>query len=197
LSLLLLAAALAFAVPASAQHLFDFNGQTIVPVTVGGTLSMNAVVYDAPPAVTPIPLDFANYEYTLVITGLTMDADGTTQTYSGGTIALYEDNGSSADFANGATFTDGSALMTGDITSLNRTMFTANIGTVVGSVNWTGGTRVNELAPEELVAWPLLSGINAMASQTEPGYDENWDGKTEQTVSNQVLDFGELKASFR
>ncbi len=195
--MLILAAALAFAVPAMAQQLFDFNGQTIVPVSVGGTLSMNAVVYDAPPATTPIPLDFANFEYTLVITGLVMDSDGTTQSYSGGMIALYEDNGSSADFANPATFTDGTALMTGMITSLNRTMFTANIGTVVGSVDWTGGTRVNELAPEELVAWPLLSGINAMASQTEPGYNENWDGKTEQTVSNQVLDFGELKNSFR
>ena len=195
--MLLLAAALAFAVPASAQHLFDFNGQTIVPATVGGALSMNAVVYDAPPAVTPIPLDFANYEYTLVITGLTLDVDGMTQVYSGGTIALYEDNGSSADFANPGSFVDGTALMTGDITSLNRTMFTPNIGTVAGSVNWTGGTRVNELAPEELLGWPLLSGINAMASQTEPGYDENWDGKTEQTVSNQVLDFGELKNSFR
>ena len=41
---ILLAAALVLATPAAAQQLFDFLGQSVVPASVGSTLSMDAVV---------------------------------------------------------------------------------------------------------------------------------------------------------
>jgi len=198
--MLILAAVVAFAIPATAQQFFDFNGQTVVPTMVGGALSMNAVIFDAPPATTPIVLDFANFEYTLVISGLTLDVDGTTQNYSGGMIALYEDAATAADFANGATFVDGAALLSGVVTDLSRTMFTPTIGTVLGHVDWTGGTRLSDIAPEDQGGWPLVSGVNASMFQVEPGYDEKWDGKVEPEepiVGNEYFGFGELKTNFR
>ncbi len=193
---------LAVALPAAAfgQQLFDFNGQADVPAAPGGQLTLHAVVYDAPPTVTPIPLDFGAYQYTLVVSGLTMDTDGMTQVYSGGSIALYADAATAADFASTATFTDGEAILTGAVTDLSRTMFTATIGTLLGHVDWTGGTRIGEIAVADRLGWPLLSGINAGATQTEPGYDENWDGKVEPTepiVANDMIDFGALKTLFR
>lgn len=197
---LLLAAAVALAAPATAQQLFDFNGQAMVPAAVGGDLGLYSIVYDAAPATTPIPLDFANYEYTIVVTGLTLDVDGApTQEYSGGMIALYEDAGTAADFAAAGTFTDGTAILTGVVTDLNRTMFTATIGTALGHVDWTGGTRLLELAPADRLGWGFFSGINAGASQTEPGFDENWDGKVEpqNPIANDEMGFGQLKKDFR
>ncbi|HPF36326.1 MAG TPA: hypothetical protein P5571_12370 [Candidatus Krumholzibacteria bacterium] len=197
---LLLAAAVALAAPATAQQLFDFNGQAVVPAAVGGDLALDAIVYDAAPATTPIPLNFADYQYTLVITGLELITDGPTQVYAGGAIALYEDAATAADFTNGATFSDGTAILTGVVTDLNRTMYTATLGSVLGHVDWTGGTRLSDIAPADQAGWPILSGINASASQTEPGYSENWDGKvepTEEIVGNEVIPMGDLKVLFR
>ena len=192
-----LIATLALAIPlcASAQQLFDFNGQATVPAMVGGDLEMYGVIYDPAPSSTPIPLDFANFEYTIVITSLGLDVDGMTQSYSGGLIAVYEDAATAADFAATGTFTDGTAILTGEVTTLSRTMFTATLGSSAGNVNWTGGTRIGELMPDDWDNWPLLSGINASASNVEPGFDENWDGKTE-TIGNDDISWGELKARF-
>ncbi len=170
-----------------------------MPGAVGGTLSMNSVVFDAPPATTPIPLDFVNFQYTIVIDGLVLDVDGMTQVYSGGTFTLYEDAATAADYANGATFADGTAILSGVITSLNRTMFTATLGTLNGFVDWTGGTRLNDIAPLDQLGWPILSGISRRAADVQPGYDENWDGKVEPTqpiVGNESLSWSELKKLF-
>ncbi len=183
----LLVAVLAVALPlaAQAQQLFDFNGQVIVPTAIGGTLSMDSQVFDAAPATTPLPLDFANFTYTITIDGLTLDSvSGITQLYSGGTITLWEDS---------------TAILSGVIPSLSRTMFTATLGSVNGVVDWTGGTRLDEIAPADQTGWAILSGINASASYVEPGYDENWDGKVEPEVpivGNEDVSWSELKNRF-
>jgi hypothetical protein len=198
LTVLMIAAALPAA--AQAQQWFDFNGQVTVPADVGGVLAMNSVVFDSPPATTPIPLDFDNYEYTIVIDGLVLDSvDGITQTYSGGTITLYEDASTPADYADGSTFTDGAVVLSGVITTLDRTVFTATLGTVNGFVDWTGGDHLNDMAPLDQLGWPFLSGINSTASYVQPGYDENWDGKVEPTVpivASETMSWGDLKRQF-
>jgi hypothetical protein len=170
----------ALAVPASAQQLFDFLGQADVPAAVGGSLSMYSIMADPAPGTTPIALDFDNFQYTVVVTGLTLDADGPpTQTYSNGTVSIYEDNGTAADYANLGTFTDGTAILVGNITVLSRTMFTATLGSAAGTMDWTGGTRLDDIAPVDQFGWAFLTGINASASNVEPGFDERWDGKIE------------------
>lgn len=198
---MLLLALVLVAAPASAQQLFDFLGQADVPDAVGGTLSMYSIMPETlPPIVPPLPLDFANFQYTLVVTGLTLDADGAVQTYSGGTIAIYEDAGTAADYANTATFTDGTAILSGNVTLLTRQMFTSTIGTVSGNVDWTGGTELNEFAPADQLGWSFLSGINARSTNTEPGFDEQWDGKVEPQgpiVNTEPTTWGSFKALMR
>lgn len=195
-----IAAALAFASPAAAQQIFDFNGQATVPGAVGGTLDMNSVVYDPAPASTPLPLSFGAYQYTLVVRDLTLNLDGVTQAYSGGMIAIYEDASTPADPADPATYTDGVLVLGGVITSLNRTLFPGSlIGSISGFVDWTGGRDLDEFAPEDQDGWPLLSGFSVRAQNVAPGYDENWDGKTEPTqlvVENREMSWAQVKALY-
>jgi len=184
---------------AQAQQLFDFLGQADLPDGVGDALTLHGVVVDPAPAATPVPLDFADFEYTLVVTDLLLDVDGSPQQYSGGTLVLYEDASTAADHADPSTFTDGTAVLVGAITFLERTMFTATLGTVSGSVDWTGGAMVGLIAPQDLDGWLFFSGVNAREEQVEPGNDEVWDGKVEPhdpIVENAIMNWGELKRRF-
>jgi len=201
---LLVLALLLMAVPASAQQLFDFLGQAVVPGNVGGFLNMDSIMRDPSPGTTPIPLDFANYEYTLVVTNLVLDSgDGTVenpQNYSNGMLVIYEDNTTAADYANPATFSDGTAFLIGVITTLNRTMYTTTLGAAAGWVDWTGGARLDDIAPVDQLGWPFLVGISARDTNVEPGYDEEWDGKCEPEepiVDVQEMSWGSVKAQLR
>ncbi len=201
LMMIMLVVGVAGALPlaASAQQLFDFNGQALLPSSVGGSLTMYSEVFDALPITTPIPLDFANYQFTLVVTDLVLDADGMTQMYSGGTVTLYQDATTAADFASVSTFTDGVAILVGDIPNLSRTLFPTGIGSLAGVVNWVGGSRLDDIAPEDQANWAILSGINNGVNSALPGFDEMWDGKVEPRnpiVEDKASSFGSVKALF-
>ena len=200
---LLALALLLMAVPAAAQQLFDFLGQTAVPVGAG-VLNMDSVVRDPAPGTTPIPLDFANYEYTLVITNLSLvSGDGSIvnpQSYSNGTLVIYEDNTTAADYANPATFSDGTAFLIGTINTLNRTMYTPSLGSASGTVDWNGGSNLDDIAPVDQLGWPFLSGISSRVDNVEAGYDEEWDGKCEPLepiVDVTPMSWGSVKALLR
>jgi hypothetical protein len=201
---LLLLGLLLMAVPASAQQLFDFLGQAVVPADQGGILEMDSVLRDPAPGTTPIPLDFANFEYTLVVTDLMlMSGVGTPvspQNYANGTLTIYEDNTTAADYANPATFRDGTAILVGSVVTLNRTMFTATLGSASGWVDWVGGTHLDDIAPVDQIGWPFLTGISARADVIEPGYSEQWDGKCEPEepiVDTEDISWGSVKALMR
>ena len=199
LALLIAAAVLAVAPTAQAQQFFDFNGQALLPTQLGGSLTMYSVVTNNNQVATPIALDFTNYQYTLVVTNLVWTGAGATQTYAGGTIVLYEDAGTAADYSNVATFTDGVAILSGSVVTLNRTMFTANLGNASGLVDWTGGTRIGEIAPVDRLSWAFLTGISNRSTVTVPGYNENWDGKVEPQspiVPTEACSFGALKGEY-
>jgi hypothetical protein len=196
---ILLAAAVLGSSPALAQvQLFDFNGQALLPAGVGGNLTMYSIVVNGDQVDTPIPLDFDNYQYTLVVTDLELVADGMTQNYAGGVIVLYEDNATAADYASPGTFVDGTAILSGVVTTLDRTLFIPTLGTVNGFVNWTGGTRLAEIPAAFRNDWAFLSGISTSSTVTEPGYDENWDGKVEpqEPIANQNRSWGEVKSGY-
>jgi len=185
---------------ASSAQFFDFNGQALVPTVVGDDLEMVGVIFDAAPAETPLPLDFANFEYTVVISGLNLDATGFTEVYSGGSIAIYEDNGTAADFGNPATFSDGTALLTGTVTTLQRSIFfvSSGVGSASGNVDWSGGSSIDDIHPADRLGWALVVGISG-GNTVEPGYDENWDGKVEPQspiVATEQTSFGLMKSGF-
>lgn len=186
--------------PASAQQLFDFVGQAIVPTTIGDDLVMYGILTEY--ADTPLPLDYVSFEYTVVITGLNFDMDtGAQQFYSGGSIAIYEDAGTPADYANQATFVDGTAILSGTVQNLTRaiTFPLSGAGNASGTVDWTGGSQINEIAPADQLGWNFVTGILGLATVVEPGYDEQWDGKVEpQTpiVDNEASSMAAMKARY-
>ncbi|RKZ12370.1 hypothetical protein DRQ32_03875 [bacterium] len=200
LLILALAGMVAIAGPAAAQQWFDFNGQALVPSVINDDLSAFLLVNNDGVIATPIPLDFDNFEYTLVVEGLNLDADGGSgvgQSYSGGTITLYEDDQTAADFTSTPTFTDGTAILSGTFQSLNRRMLTSTLGNATGAVDWTGGTRLAEIAPEDQTDWTFVVSISNRSTVTEPGYDENWNGKVEPVepvVPNEDSSMSELKS---
>lgn len=183
--LILAIATLALLLPGAvmAQQLFDYIGMTLLPDAVGGTATMYATVADPAPQETPLPLDFANYEYTIVISGLTLDAAGYPEMYSGGTITLYQDNATAADYAVPSTFTDGEALLVGDLSvelyHFSVIMPSNQTGNGSGTVDWVGGTQLNEFAPEDQDGWTFVVATNAGSELLVDGYDEVWDGKVE------------------
>ncbi len=200
-SLLTLSLAIAAlgATPAMAQQLFDFDGQAHDAPAVGATLGMVSVVVNADALTMPLPLDLANFQYTIVVTGLQLDTAGTTDLFSNGTIALYEDAATAADFANEGTFTDGTAVLVGDLVSFSRTMFTSTLGSGTGVVNWTGGSRIDDLHPSDRDNWSFLVSVSRSPSLLEPGFDERWDGKVEPrepVVDREVQSVGEIKSGY-
>lgn len=184
---------------AAAQQLFDFTGQALIPGSVGGALDMYGEVFNPTPATTPIPLDFANYQYTVVVNSV-MTATGIVRTYSGGTIAIYEDAGTAADYTNPATFADGNLILLGTFSSLSQFVPPVGPGSASGFVDWFGGSRLNDIAPEDQAGWAFLSGTNPSSGLLEPGYDEVWDGKVEPTttiVDIENASIGKVKALFK
>ena len=179
--LLVLAVAGIVAAPglATAQQLFDFNGQALLPAGVGDNVMAYLPVDDSGLIPTPLPLDFANFDYAFVVMAPLAVEAGSSQDYGPGTIALYENAPGSQDYSNPATFSAGTAILSGTFYDFTRTMFTASLGSGSGSVDWTGGTRVGEIAPADQTGWAFVVSISNRSTVTEPGYDENWDGKVE------------------
>lgn len=200
--LLSLCLLLLVATPLSAQaqiQIFDFNGYVSGLPT---QIDLRAVVFDPGAAgELPLPLDLANYQYTLVITGL-LPAGG--NSWSGGAIALYEDplvGGTEADPALPGTYADGAVYLSG-VVQLSRTpnIFQPNLSNIVGTVDWTGGDHLDDLAPADQTGWAFLAGGNSSPAEPLPaGYDEQWDGKieTEGVVGAGDGSWGDLKAGFR
>lgn len=158
---------------------FDFNGYAIVPASVGGGLTVRSVLTNNGVVPTPILLDFTLNQYTLVVTGTLASTVGIASNYSGATVLIYEDpiaGGTAADYANPATFLDGTLILSGNFDgNLVRNRFTATLGNFVGKVDFTGGTRLGDLAtPQD---WPFGGGWSRTVAGIPAGYDENWDGK--------------------
>lgn len=200
LFMLLLLAQAGLAAAASAVQMFDFDAQALMPAGVGGSATVYGKIVNGGAVATPLPLDFANYGYTIVVTGLVQDTAGATSLFSGGSVAIYQDAATAADWANPATFTDGTAILTGSLVTFQRTMLTGTLGSGAGTVDWTGGTRLAELSPADQTGWPFLTAVSRAASQVQPGYSERWDGKVEPTgdvVATESASWSDLKASFR
>lgn len=194
------ASTLALAGTAAATQLFDFNAQAVMPADVGGSAEVYGVIVNGDAVDTPLPLDFDGYEYTIVITGLTLDATGSPDLFSGGAIAIYEDAGTPADYADPASFTDGAVVLSGVVTEFEHAVLIGSVGNGQGTVDWTGGSRLDDLAVEDQNGWPLLTSTNSSAAYVEPGYTMLWDGKvepSEEVVSTQETSLSNIKALYR
>jgi hypothetical protein len=162
---------------------FDFNGYAQIPAAVNGPLVVRAVLTNNGAVPTPIPLDFANNQYTLVIFGALASDNGTTQQYALTGLDIFEDpiaSGTAADYAAPGTFTDGVHVLGGVMPDgLVRLQFTPSLGNFLASVDFVSGTRQGDLSgPTD---WPLGGGWSRTVGGIPPGYHENWDGKIDLT----------------
>jgi hypothetical protein len=158
---------------------FDFNGYAIVSDVLNSPLTMRSVLTNNGVVPTPILLDFTNNQYTLVITGTLASISGIARNYPAATCDIYEDaigGGTAANYANGATFTDGTLILSGVFDgNLVRNRLTATLGNFIGKVDFSGGTRLADLAsPQD---WPCGGGWSRTIGGIPAGYQENWDGK--------------------
>jgi len=158
---------------------FDFNGYAIVPTTIGGAFTLRSVLTNNGVVPTPIALDFVNNQYTLVVTATLASTAPFHQYYSPATIQIWEDpigGGTAADYGTPGTFTDGTLILSGTFDgNLDRTGFIATLGSFLGRVDFTAGTRLGDLATTQ--DWPFGGGWSRSVSGIPSGYDENWDGK--------------------
>jgi hypothetical protein len=198
--MLLLLGLTAFAATASAVQMFDFDAQAVMPAGTGSAATVYGRIVNGAAVATPLPLDFAQYEYTIVVTGLIQDTTGATSLFSGGVVAIYQDDATAAVWATPSTFSDGTVVLSGTLAAFQRTMLTATLGSGAGLVDWTGGTMLNQLAPADQTGWPFLTAVSRAVSQVQPGFSERWDGKVEpreEVVSSEQRSWSELKAAFR
>lgn len=197
---LLVPGLVALSTAASAAQLFDFDAQAVMPASVGGAATVYGKIVNGASVTTPLPLDFANFGYTIVVTGLVQDTNGATSLFSNGTVTIYQDAATAADWTAPATFTDGAVVLSGTMAAFQRTMLTSTLGSGAGAVDWTGGSLLDQLAPADRTGWPFLTSVSRASSQVQPGYGERWDGKVEpqeEVVSIEERSWSELKASFR
>lgn len=158
---------------------FDFNGYAQVSDVLASSLTMRSVLTNNGVVPTPIVLDFTTKQYTLVLTGTLSSIVGIARNYSAATCAIYEDaigGGTAADYANPATFTDGTVILSGNFDGfLVRNRFTATLGNFIGKVDFNAGTRLGDMVTAQ--DWPCGGGWSRTVSGIPAGYQENWDGK--------------------
>lgn len=178
---------------------FDFLGFADLPTSIGGTLVMRSVLTNNGVVPTPIPLDFTNNQYTLVVTGTWASGSlSSSATFTPASIEIWEDpiaGGTAANYAVPGTFTDGTLILSGSFTpALTRLRFTSTVGNFSGTVTFSGGSRLGDLPSP--VGWPFVGGWSR-AVTIEPGYDEQWDGKIDLTsVAVDKSSWGAVKDLF-
>ena len=179
---------------------FDFNGYTIVPAAIGGTLTMRSVLTNNGVVPTPLGLDFINYQYTVVVVGTLASTAGRNQYYSPATLEMWSDlkvGGTAANYATPATFTDGTLILAGVFDgNLTRITYLTTLGNFIGKVNFTSGSRLGDLVTPN--GWPFAGGWSRTISGIPAGYQENWDGKIDLApIAVEPQKWGGVKELFR
>ncbi len=176
----------------TALPFFDFQGYSYLdgPAnTVGTVVTVPALMNEIQPD--PVwPLDFVNHEYTVLVEGLTIQEVSVVNSfvtvyYSGGTIRLCEDPSKNAtsegwepnppNVAVPDYFGDGEVLLEGVFVDMVM-FFNASTGngTVSGSLDWTGGSRLADL--DGTTGWTYFGGVSSNPIFDIPdGYDLVWD----------------------
>ncbi len=222
LHLLLAALASTAAIPAAhAQQLlfdyvgFDYEFPVVDPSTFGAIGNGYVTLGEVPVVASPLVSDQTNFEYTYVLTGLTATARFVSPpfvviNYSGpGTLTLYEDSRSTgthfdygANPPNGTappTFTDGTAILVGDITNFRYVLNTATgSGSFDANFEAVGGTQLGNVPSSQRKGW-TFSGVTSNTITIPPGYAHQVDGQTmvpEPTAAHPVS-WGAIKRKYR
>lgn len=191
----LLGSSIAVADPAN----FDFYGcMQSIPTTSGGSFKMVGFLTNNGVVPTPIPFNWVGEEHTVVIEATLNNIAGFTENYTGATVKIYTDVGPATpgDYANQATFSDGTMVLMGVINNFVRINFPGNSSSYAGSVDWTGGTRVGELGANT-TGYGIGGSGNTGSGNIPSGYEDCWDGKIDQPIiAVDEASWGQVKRLF-
>lgn len=153
----------------------------------------------------PFTVDFATYEYTYyfeaTVQSITPGPITTEILYAVTTFEIYEDAAMNGDYGVAPTsFRDGTLILSGTMSGLVRLDY--NFGfpepTSLGSIDWTAGSKLGELAPY-LSGWTFHAGVSTNAMTGIPaGYQQNWSCKIVPPESVPVEDssWGKVKSLY-
>ena len=187
----------------SAQHDGDAPGDY-----TNGTLYTAYLILDTTQENPWYPYDQTNKEYTAVITAPIDSYFGgqfQTVTFSEQTVvSVYEDDiagGTAADFANTATFTDGTEILSGDANTMIGTRFDS-FGLpyeVSGTIVFTGGAGIGNLDAQCAGGILMNDFINFQIGSFPPGFQEDYDAqwKCPDTTGNENSTWGSVKSQYR
>ncbi len=193
---------------------FDYQTPSTSSTVFGAPGSSYTGVGTVPNLFAPIVFDTNANEYTYVMSGLVVS--GVQQfgqfkiiTYSPGTITIYEDSrlgGTTADFGINppnptvpATFTDGTPIVVGSLTSFQFVQDTASgTGSFEAVFNVTGGTQLANFPLNQRKGW-TFSGATVNALNIPQGYAHQVDGQTflDAPSAARKVSWGSLKANYR
>lgn len=152
----------------------------------------------------------ATVEYTVVVTTSVTAYDGVsnpqTVSFADAQVDIYEDASNNADFANPATFTDGTLVLSGTISNYSgfRINFFGNPWTVNGSISFTGGSGLGNVDPQcgggnmvmnDFINFEIPFGGWPDAQGYEEGYDSKWE--CPDVVGTDESTWGKVKSLYR
>lgn len=220
---IVLALMLATAVPVLAQVEFTFEGFSMSDMgqdVVGSTYTIYGIANPPSSAPTPLPLDFANNQYTICVTGMSItsfafDAINRVKDYAfaGGVIQIFEDpiaGGTTGDYLNPGTFTDGTMLLQAAVDTpwemlLDDPIFFGYSGAGIGTCDMNGGTELANLVGMEYLLndWAFAGTGIAEPSffvSVPAGYDLAFGVKVifpHDPTPNQDATWSDVKTMFR
>lgn len=213
LSLVLVAA---FASGAAATGAFTFEGFAgnvpAGPEVPGIQLTAFGIANPPTPGTpNPIPLDFATKQYTIRVTLNLTSVSGTLATqynlgYATGSWEIIEDASTAANYANTATFVDGTVILSGTISGFNASMANdvtgVGFGNGIGSYAYTGGTRLAEIMQTQPIdcafQGTVIRNSHPIFNPVPAGFLRTFNVKMFCTdgVADDVQTWGTLKSSY-
>jgi hypothetical protein len=206
--------------PARAQSLlfdyvgFDYENPDLNPSTFGETGSGYVSIGLVPVLFAPLTFDTSENEYTYVLTGpvatgSAVFGDYVIIDYSGGTLALYEDDASSgtpADYGVNppnatapSTFSDGTLILLGTLEPFQFIFNTVtNTGSFEAVYNAVGGSQLGNIPADDRDGW-TFAGTTGNSTQTPEGYEHQVDGQVllNKPTPARVASWGAIKARYR
>ncbi len=203
---------LALSTAATAQEQIVVYGYSyLTPPEAVGTVTTVVGFLEAPAGFTlPLTLDFVTNEYTFyyqaTIASIVPGAFTTNVTYTDATFSIYEDPLKNGNYGtappNGtspSTYTNGTLILTGTLSEVTRINF--NFGfpepTIVGNMDFTGGTRVGDLPSGG--EWTFHGGLSANPLTGIPsGYFHTWATKIiyNASVRTEETTWGRIKGLY-
>ena len=196
--------------PARAQQLlfdyvgFDFENPDVDAANFGGIgdgyVGLGEVPFLDVPAFIPDPTKQYLYHLTgLVATTRVLGGSFAIIDYSEpGTLTVYEDS-DGFDYANPASFTNGTAILVCTITDFRLVLDTSSgSGSYDSVLQVTGGSLLPNLPANQIDGWQF-AGITASTVTIPPGYVHQVDGQTflQPPTHSVALSWGRLKRTYR